>query len=356
MRKIIHIDMDAFFAAVEQRDFPEYQNYPIVVGGSPQSRGVVATCSYEARKFGIHSAMPCSHAYRLCPKAIFVKPRFDAYKEASQIIRKIFHEYSDKVEPLSIDEAYLEVTDSELHQGSATLIAQEIRQKIYQETQLTASAGISYNKFLAKIASDINKPNGQFVITPKNGERFIAQLPIGKFYGIGKVTEKKMTSLGIHNGADLRNWHKEQLESYFGKAGSYYYSIARGVDNRKVGEPTQQKSIGTETTFAYDLSDYEEMEQVIHKLCIKVAKQLKATNTKALTITIKVKFSDFKQVTRSFTNHSLLDQPRNIFQIAQVLLKRAEINNKKVRLLGVTASQIHHANQAARPIQLSLFD
>ncbi len=355
-KKIIHIDMDAFFAAVEQRDFPEYRNKPLIVGGSPQSRGVVATCSYEARKFGIRSAMPCAHAFRLCPQAIFVRPRFDVYKQVSQTIRKIFAKYTSVIEPLSIDEAYLDVTDSKLEQGSATLIAKRIRQEIQQKTQLTASAGISYNKFLAKIASDINKPNGQFVITPENGENFIAQLEIGKFYGIGKATEAKMKNLGIYNGADLRQWRREQLVHHFGKAGHYYFAIARGIDNRSVATKGERKSIGTETTFAYDIDDIKEIKTIIRNLCQKVAQQLKSKHYKAQTLTLKVKFANFRQITRSFTNPVPLDNAKKMTQIAYFLLQRATINEQKIRLLGITASQIRDNRQTAIPLQLSLFD
>ena len=231
-RKIIHIDMDAFFASVEQRDFPQYRNKPLIVGGKPETRGVVAACSYEARKFGIHSAMPSSQAIKRCPDAIFVRPRFEAYKQCSQQIRAIFHQYTDLVEPLSLDEAYLDVTDSSHCSGSATLIAKEIKAKIKQQLNLTASAGVSYNKFLAKTASDMDKPDGITVVLPQQAEDLLESLDIRKFYGIGKATEAKMKQLGIHNGADLKRHTQNYLAAKFGKSGLFYYHIVRGTDHR----------------------------------------------------------------------------------------------------------------------------
>jgi len=252
-RKIIHVDMDAFFASVEQRDQPEYQGQPLIVGGQPNSRGVVAACSYEARKFGIHSAMPSSRAYRLCPKAIFVKPRFEAYRAVSNQIREIFWRYASQVEPLSLDEAYLDVSYTEAFDGSATRIAQAIKADILSTTKLNASAGVSYNKFLAKIASDMDKPNGLYVIKPEQGMDFVANLPVGQFHGIGPATEAKMQKLGIHTGADLRNKSLAQLVERFGKSGQYYYNIARAIDERPVRSQRVRKSLGKETTFAEDV-------------------------------------------------------------------------------------------------------
>lgn len=243
IRKIIHVDMDAFFAAVEQRDNPELRGKPVIVGGSRGGRGVVSTCSYEARKFGVRSAMPTNEAYRLCPHGIFVKSNFEAYKEASTIVRNIFFEYTDLVEPLSLDEAYLDVTENHKGNPSATLIAEEIRARIFKETQLTASAGVAPNKFVAKIASDYNKPNGLTVITPGEVEAFVEQLDIKKFYGVGKATQKKMHALGIKTGADLKTWSEIDLVKAFGKSGRYYYRIARGVDDREVKPPSNQKIV-----------------------------------------------------------------------------------------------------------------
>jgi len=249
IRKIIHVDMDAFYASVEQRDHPEYKNKPLVVGGSPQGRGVVAAASYEARKFGIHSAMPASRAVKLCPNAIFVKPRFDVYKEVSHQIREIFFDYTDLVEPLSLDEAYLDVTENFKQNPSATLIAREIKRRVKQETGLTASAGVASNKFLAKIASDLDKPDGLSVITPEEAEEFIEKLPIGDFYGVGKATQKKMLTLGIKTGSDLKTWEEIDLVKQFGKSGHHYYRIARGIDNRLVKPNRIRKLIGKNVRF-----------------------------------------------------------------------------------------------------------
>ena len=266
-KKIIHIDMDAFFASVEQRDNPLLQGKPVVVGGQPNSRGVVAAASYEARQYGIHSAMPCSQAYRKCPQTVFVKPRFEAYKQTSQEIRSIFLYYTDSVEPLSLDEAYLDVTENKIGQASAIRIAEQIRQKIYQQTGLTASAGVSYNKFLAKIASDINKPNGIKVILPSEGEAFVAGLAIGKFYGIGKVTEAKMKKLGINKGVDLKAKSLDFLRQHFGNSAHYFYNVSRGIDEREVkGQRSLRKSLSNETTFAQDIDDMDTLLQ--HLSCL----------------------------------------------------------------------------------------
>ncbi|MDH5425382.1 MAG: DNA polymerase IV [Gammaproteobacteria bacterium] len=357
-RKIIHIDMDAFFAAVEQRDFPEYRGKPLIVGGSADKRGVVATCSYEARKFGIHSAMSSSRAYRLCPQAIVVPPRFDAYREASDIIRSVFHQYTDMVEPLSLDEAYLDVSDSELFEGSATLIAREIKQKILQQTELTASAGVSYNKFLAKVASDINKPDGITVIRPDQGEQFVAELAVGKFHGVGKATEARMKSLGINTGSDLKKLSLNECLQFFGKSGSYYYDISRGIDKREVMNSRERKSLGSETTFESDIDSIEQMINVLNALATEVAGSLAEKNLHGYTITLKVKFDNFEQVTRSKTMPSALTREHEMLPVLEMLLLKTQAGNRKVRLLGVTISGFTDAdsesnNGAMR--QLSLF-
>jgi len=248
-RKIIHVDMDAFFASVEQRDKPEYRGKPLIVGGKPNSRGVVAACSYEARKFGIRSAMPCSKAYRLCPEAIFVPPRFEVYREASEKIREVFWRYASQVEPLSLDEAYLDVSYTESFGGSATRIAQAIKDEILAETGLVASAGVSYNKFLAKIASDMDKPDGLYVIKPEHGAAFVAALPVGKFFGVGPATEAKMHEHNIYIGQDLLAWTEDELQGVFGKSTNYYYQAVRGIDLRPVRSSRVRKSLGKETTF-----------------------------------------------------------------------------------------------------------
>lgn len=352
-RKIIHVDMDAFFASVEQRDEPKYRGKPLVVGGKPNSRGVVAACSYEARRFGIHSAMPCSRAFRLCPQTIFVRPRFEVYSEVSKKIHAIFWSFTDKVEPLSLDEAYLDVSDCSLFEGSATRIAQSIRQRIQEETGLTASAGVSYNKFLAKTASDMNKPDGQFVILPNQGADFVAELPIGKFYGIGKVTEAKMKALGIYNGQDLRSHSVENLQARFGKAANYYYQISRGIDERPVITKRERKSIGAETTFAEDLLDTQEMIGHLNRLALRVADRLQSKKLQAKTVTIKVKYSDFVQVTRSHTVENAIKDVEQVCAWLPLLLAKTQVDEKRVRLLGVSLSSLDSKSDEI-PRQLSL--
>lgn len=348
--------MDAFFAAVEQRDNPQLKDKPVIVGGKPDSRGVVATCSYEARRFGIHSAMASSRAYQLCPSAVFVRPRIAAYREVSQQIQGIFHDYSDLVEPLSLDEAYLDVSDNPSCEGSATRMAQQIRQAILDKTQLTASAGVSYNKFLAKIASDINKPNGQYVIAPGQGEAFVAQLPIGKFYGVGKVTEAKMQSLGIYTGKDLAELNKAQLSEYFGNSADYYYAIARGIDHRPVSVSRERKSLGTETTFETDLIDIDDMRHQLVSLSEQVGHSLQAKQLEGHTVTIKVKYADFQQVTRSLTLEQTTHEGSQIATLALALLERTDVRKRPVRLLGVSVSKFEKANTFNGSMQLSLFD
>ena len=353
-RKIIHIDMDAFYASVEQRDFPELRGKPVIVGGTPDKRGVVAACSYEARKFGIHSAMPSSRAYRLCPEAIFQKHRFDVYRRVSAEIGEIFREYTERIEPLSLDEAYLDVSECELHQGSATLIAQEIKNRIKQKTQLTASAGVSYNKFLAKIASDMDKPDGLYVIRPEQGERFVETLPIGKFYGIGKATESKMKALGIHHGAELKKWSREELKANFGKVGNYYFNIARGIDEREVNTSRERKSLGTETTFEKDIADKSEMLKILSDLSGKVAESVQKRKLQARTLTLKVKYADFTQVTRSHTMEDYFDDAASMVKHLPVLLDKTEAGEKPVRLLGVTASNFAAGEADPEQSQISL--
>jgi len=259
--------MDAFFASVEQRDHPEYRNKPLIVGGLPDSRGVVAACSYEARKFGIRSAMSCAMAYRKCPQAIFVPPRFEAYRQASEKIREIFWRYGSQVEPLSLDEAFINVTYTAAFGGSATLIAKAIKREILAETGLIASAGVSYNKFLAKIASDMDKPDGLFVITPDQGEAFVAALPIGRFHGIGPATEARMHQLGIFNGNDLKAWSEAALQDKFGKSAGYFYQAARGVDLREVRSHRERKSLGKEMTFMHDITDESVLMEHPRQIC-----------------------------------------------------------------------------------------
>jgi DNA polymerase-4 len=354
LRKIIHIDMDAYYAAVEQRDNPQYRNKPLIVGGKPDSRGVVATCSYEARKFGIHSAMPSSQAYRLCPHAIFVKPRFEIYKEESVTLRRVFSEYTELVEPLSLDEAYLDVTDVSRCQGSATLIAKDIKQKIRQQTGLIASAGISYNKFLAKIASDINKPDGLYLITPEQGPGFIEQLAVGKFHGVGKATEKKMHALGIRTGNDLKKWSLPLLVHYFGKSGQHYFNIARGIDNRLVTNFRPSKSIGVEITFQEDIEDHATILQQLCSLFDKALTRLSVKQMTAHTLTIKLKYHDFVQITRSKTMPQAITNIEGFEVILADLLKDTDIGTKKIRLLGVALSSLH-TSALLNYVQMDLF-
>mgnify|MGYP000302940832 CR=1 FL=1 len=354
LRKIIHIDMDAFFAAVEQRDNPQYQNKPIIVGGAPDSRGVVATCSYQARNYGIHSAMPSATASRLCPQAIFVKPRFAVYKEASNSIRQIFYQYTSLVEPLSLDEAYLDVSDSVLYQGSATRLAEKIKQQILSETGLVASAGISYNKFFAKIASDMDKPDGLYLIPPQQGLDFVAQLPIGKFHGVGKATERKMHALGIKNGADLRRFSYAVLQQHFGKAAWFYSQIAQGIDERPVKANRESKSIGTETTYAHDLDDSREIYRQLTELLDKALLKVSAKQLCARTLTVKIKYHDFHQITRSLSFNRPIQKQLSSTPVLQQLLKKEGIGQHKIRLLGITLSSLEKQSLYYR--QVDLFD
>lgn len=340
LRKIIHVDMDAFYASIEQRDFPQYKGKPLIVGGDPNSRGVVATCSYEARKFGVHSAMPCSKALKLCPSAIFVRPRFPVYKETSQIIREIFYEYSDLVEPLSLDEAYIDVTENNFNMPSATVIAKEIKQKIFNQTGLSASAGVSYNKFLAKTASDINKPDGLTVILPNQAEKFIEKLPIRKFFGIGKATENKMKKLGIHSGLELKKLSKYQLIDYFGKAGTYYYYIARGIDLREVNPNRIRKSYGKEKTFSEDKKEWDFFLSFLQKEAFSIAFGMQKLKIKGKTITVKVRYDDFETVTRSQSLKSPTYLEEIIYKTSIKLLEKTEAGERAVRLLGITLSNL----------------
>jgi DNA polymerase-4 len=338
-RKIIHIDMDAFYASVEQRDHPEYRSKPLVVGGPPQGRGgVVATASYEARKFGVRSAMSSKKAVQLCPNAIFVYPRFAVYKEVSNHIREIFSRYTDLIEPLSLDEAYLDVTEDKQNIGSAIEIATLIKQAIKDELQLTASAGVSVNKFVAKIASDINKPDGLKFIGPSAIERFMETLPVEKFFGVGKVTAEKMKKMGLHTGQDLKQLSEAELVKNFGKTGKFYYHIVRGIDDRPVQPHRETKSMGAEDTFAYDLTEPEEMFEELDKIARTVAERLDKRQLKGRTVTLKVKYSDFKQITRNQSLSSAVADETSLSDIAKQLLLATNLNDVQVRLLGISVS------------------
>ena len=345
-RKIIHIDMDAFFASVEQRDNPSLKGKPVVVGGSG-SRGVIAAASYEARVYGVRSAMPSSRAIRLCPNLIFVKSRFDAYREVSTQIRNIFFEYTDLVEPLSLDEAYLDVTENKKGIWSAIKIAMEIRAKIEKETQLTASAGISFNKFLAKVASDINKPDGFKVILPDEAEAFIATLPVKKFHGIGKVTAAKMKNMSIFTGADLRRLSELELVQRFGKVGRYYYQIVRANDTRKVNPNRIRKSIGAERTYREDISDKKIKREKLTKLAKIVFDYMSAKNNFGRTLNIKVRNSDFQTLTRSKSYTSEVRDLQKMTTVAHELLDSCGEGFENVRLLGFTVTNLEkeHSNE-----------
>lgn len=338
-RKIIHIDMDAFYASVEQRDNPDLRGKPLAVGGS-SLRGVVAAASYEARKFGVRSAMPSVTAKRQCPELIFVRPRFEVYKGVSRQIREIFAQYTPLIEPLSLDEAYLDVTTNLKNMASATLIAQEIRTQILGETGLTASAGISYNKFLAKQASDHNKPNGQYVITPAMGAAFAEALPVGKFHGVGKVTAAKMNRLGLFTGADLKAQSLEFLQRHFGKAGPHYYAISRGQDARQVVPDRPRKSIGSETTYFQDLREPAAVEAGVTEQADDVWAHCERTGILGRTVTVKIKYADFQIATRSHTGHTLVTSKAMLEQASVELVRSIFPLPKPIRLLGVSISNL----------------
>jgi DNA polymerase-4 len=351
-RKIIHIDMDAFYASVEQRDNPELREKPVAVGGSLE-RGVVAAASYEARKFGVHSAMPSVIAKRKCPDLIFVKPRFDAYKAISLQIREVFAEYTPIIEPLSLDEAYLDVTENLKGIASATWIAEDIRARIRAETELTASAGVSYNKFLAKLASDHHKPDGLFVITPEMGPQFVESLPVRKFHGVGPATAKKMERLGIATGLDLRAQTLAFLQQHFGKAGSYYYWAARGVDERPVRADRIRKSVGAENTFPADLFTYEAARDALREIVDKVWEYCERSGSRGRTVTLKVKFANFRQITRSRTGQMQIVTRSELEQLVNALLEPLFPVAKGVRLLGISLSSLV-AEEAEREREFSL--
>src|SRR5271170_5409588 len=350
-RKIVHVDMDAFYASVEQRDNPELRGKPVAVGGS-RERGVVAAASYEARKFGVHSAMPSVTAKRRCPDLIFVKPRFDAYKAISEQIRQIFAGYTPIIEPLSLDEAYLDVTENLKGITLATQIAKEIRARIRAETELTASAGVSYNKFLAKLASDHRKPDGLFVITPAMGPAFVETLPVRKFHGVGPATAKKMAQFGIETGLDLKAQTLAFLQQHFGKAGSYYHGVARGVDERPVRADRIRKSVGAENTFAEDLFTYEAARDALQDIIDKVWRYCEGSGLRGRTVTLKVKFANFQQITRSRTGQVQIGTRSELEQLGNALLEPLFPVAKGVRLLGVSLSTLAGESESEREFSL----
>ncbi len=331
--------MDAFYASVEQMDHPELKGKPLAVGGS-EVRGVVAAASYEARKFGVRSAISGVLAKKYCPEIIFVKPRFERYKEISKKIQAIFYDYTDLVEPLSLDEAYLDVTQNKKGNPSASLIAKEIRERIFNEIGLTASAGISINKFVAKIASDINKPNGQKTVNPDEVLAFLEELPIRKFYGVGKVTTEKMYQLGIFTGLDLRNKELDFLEKHFGKSGAFYYNVVRGIHNSEVKSERIAKSVATEHTFDENLSSEIFMEDKLKVIAEQLEKRLLRNNLAGKTVTLKIKYSDFTQQTRSKTLPYFIANKSLLFETAKELLYQERMKNS-VRLLGISVTNLN---------------
>lgn len=338
IKKIIHVDMDAFYASVEQLDNPELLGKPIAVGGS-EERGVVAASSYEARKFGVKSAMPGAKAKRLCPEIIFIKPRFDRYKEISTQIREIFFRYTDKIEPLALDEAFLDVTENHLNCPSATLIAHLIRKDIKREIGLTASAGISINKFTAKVASDVNKPDGQLTIPPEEVLSYLEELPIHKFFGVGKVTAEKMHQFGILNGKQLKAHSLDFLKRNFGKSGVHFYEIVRGIQRSEVQTDRVRKSIGAERTFSFNAFEESFLIEKLDQIATELERRIKKSNSKGKTITLKIKYADFTQQTRSLTLTEPLVLKTEILEHAVRLLQQEKLKNS-VRLLGLQLSKL----------------
>ncbi|WP_035984895.1 DNA polymerase IV [Leptolyngbya sp. KIOST-1] len=362
MRKILHIDMDAFYASVEQRDFPQYRGKPLVVGGRPEQRGAVAAASYEARQYGIHSAMPARLAVQRCPALIFARPRFEVYKQVSGQIRQIFHRYTDLVEPLSLDEAYLDVTVNALAEPSALVLARQIKTDILAATQLTASAGVSINKFLAKMASGQNKPDGLTLILPEQAEAFVAALPIEKFHGIGQVTARKMHGLGIATGADLRQWAEADLVQHFGKVGRFYYRVARGKDDRPVNPNRIRKSIGAEQSFSPDLTTLAAMGEALEQVANDLSRRLGEQQRRGHTLTLKVKYANYRQITRSRTFVAAIGADSPLLSWAQdMLLAHCDSQapaqkghpRQPVRLLGLTISNLEPVGEPDY-VQLSL--
>ncbi|MES2000920.1 MAG: DNA polymerase IV [Pseudomonadota bacterium] len=350
-RKIIHVDMDAFYASVEQRDDPALKGKPVAVGGG--HRGVVAAASYEARAFGVHSALPSVTAKRRCPELLFVKPRFDVYRAVSQQIRAIFADYTDLIEPLSLDEAYLDVSEDRLGLGSARAIAEDIRRRIHEETGLTASAGVSYCKFIAKLASDHRKPDGLTVITPERGPEFVASLPVARFHGIGPVTAARMDRLGIVTGADLRDWSLPALEAQFGSSGLWYWRISRGIDEREVKPDRPYKSVSAERTFDEDLRDPDELESQLKRIAGYAWARITRAEVRGRTVTLKVKFGDFTQITRSKSFPSPLASEAEFAAAGQALLRALHPLTKGIRLLGLGLHNLEESD-APGPRQLGL--
>ena len=353
VRRIVHVDMDAFFASVEQRDDPALRGKPVAVGGASK-RGVVAAASYEARRYGVRSAMPSSTALRKCPDLIFTPPRFDIYRAVSAQIHAIFADYTNLIEPLSLDEAYLDVTANIRGLPTASATAEEIRARILQETDLTASAGVSYNKFLAKLASDQRKPDGQYVVPPGRGEAFVEALPVKRFHGVGPVTAEKMSRLGIQTGADLRRQSLPFLQHHFGKSGAWYYGVARGEDHRPVNPDRERKSSGSETTFASDLVEPAAIEAGVDQMADEVWAWCEKAGALGRTVTVKVKWADFRQSTRSRSFDAPVASRARLREIARLLVRSLYPPSKGVRLVGVTLSNLEQGSSRAGPDELAL--
>jgi len=340
LRAILHLDLDAFYASVEQRDNPALRGKPVIVGGDPQGRGVVATASYEARKFGVHSAQPCRLALQLCPDAIFLRPRFQVYRAISQQVQAIYRRHTSLVEPLALDEAYLDVTSLVGEESAAARVAREIKQEILEQTSLTASAGVSYNKMLAKLASAHQKPDGLTVITPEAAPAFLEALPVGKIFGVGDVTEARLKDMGITTGKELKQLSLKRLQERFGKRGTDLYHFVRGEDGRRVEPDQERKSIGKETTFERDTSDRDEMRSVLGHLAEQVESRLAELSTAGKTITLKLRWYDFQLVTRSTSATSPIQDAQTMMRYLRPLLDQLLTGNRPVRLLGVTLSNL----------------
>ena len=343
VRKIVHVDMDAFYAAVEQRDRPELRGRPVVVGGPPDSRSVVCTASYEARAFGVHSAMPSSQAHRLCPQAVFVALRFSAYSEASRALHAILRDYTDVIEPLSLDEAFLDVTENKIGSPHATPIAVEIRRRVREELELTVSAGVSYCKFLAKIASDLRKPDGLSVILPEKAQEFIDGLAVSRFFSVGPATQKRLEAMGIRTGLDLRNAGSARMEKLLGRQGLFLHGLSTGIDPRPVVAGRSRKSVGAEDTFQTDTTDILWMRRFLSTLAAKVADRLGGKGGR--TVTFKVKFHDFRQVTRSRTLPTPISDGESLLRLAEELMAETQAGSVPVRLLGLQVSQFDDLEQ-----------
>ncbi len=351
-RAILHLDLDAFYASIEQRDHPEYRGKPVIVGGSPDRRGVVATASYEARRYGVHSAMPSRTAQRLCPQAIFLPARFEVYRAISQQIMTIFRQQTTLVEPLSLDEAYLDVTEAVHTLEEAVRLAQDIKQQIWEQTQLTASAGISYCKFLAKIASDAHKPDGLTIISQVEASAFLEALPIEKFFGVGKVTAAKLRDLGIQTGADLKHMGEERLRDLFGKHGGQLYRYACGVDDRPVEPVRERKSVGKEVTLERDIRDRREMERILETLALQVERRLAELGIAGRTLTLKVRWSTFELVTRAASRVQGFQSAQEMLPVLRTLLSGLVDGKRAVRLLGVIVSGLTSPDEFRRVRQV----